>query len=381
MKIFGVAVTLLLLLAGAAAWSALQTAEVHRELRTLNRALFPLTMALADLQNASHAEQVRADVLADASHRVTQADCRATARAHSEQTGSLIREAQRLRALGGKLAVLERNRLEMARLDPMIAELAYQHQRLNRLITMSCNSDRDPAVMIEIHDQARDVVRLADEIVGEIDQFVAKSALIVDRNQVLAMQANLILVIAAGLVGLMLAWLLARGLTRPILRLQAGARAVGAGQLDLAEVPVTTADEIGDVTRAFNKMIADLRDKERIKDTFGQYVDPRIVAELIGGGDHSSEGEKRIATLFFSDIVGFTSISDISPRCPHRFRKTWESSTSTSATRSWPSGYRPSSIRWTRQGWPAAPPLPSGKACKPSAPTYPISSACGATCR
>lgn len=57
-------------------------------------------------------------------------------------------------------------------------------------------------------------------------------------------------------------------------------------------------------------MIVDLREKERIKETFGQYLDPRVVAELIDGAHHSSAGEKQIATLFFSDIVGFTAIGE-----------------------------------------------------------------------
>ena len=307
-KIFGVAVGLLVILAAAALWSAILTEDVHRQLRTLNHALFPLTIALTELRAATHAEQIRAEVMLDASHRRSEAECRSTAIAHDRQTRALGDKAKALRALGAKLAVLERNKIEMARLQPMIAELEYQNHRLARLMIAACGANSHPGAVVEIHDQAREVVRLVDTITAAIEVFVERGALIVGENQTLAMKANLILIGTAGLVGLMLAWLVARGLTRPIIRLQAGARAVSDGRLE--EVPVTSADEIGDVTRAFNNMIVDLREKERIKDTFGQYVDPRIVAELIGGGSYSSEGEKRVATLFFSDLVGFTSISE-----------------------------------------------------------------------
>ena len=307
-KIFGVAVGLLVILAAAALWSAILTEDVHRQLRTLNHALFPLTIALTELRAATHAEQIRAEVMLDASHRQSEAECRSTAIAHDRQTRALGDKAKALRALGAKLAVLERNKIEMARLQPMIAELEYQNHRLARLMIAACGANSHPGAVVEIHDQAREVVRLVDTITAAIEVFVERGALIVGENQTLAMKANLILIGTAGLVGLMLAWLVARGLTRPIIRLQAGARAVSDGRLE--EVPVTSADEIGDVTRAFNNMIVDLREKERIKDTFGQYVDPRIVAELIGGGSYSSEGEKRVATLFFSDLVGFTSISE-----------------------------------------------------------------------
>jgi adenylate cyclase len=124
------------------------------------------------------------------------------------------------------------------------------------------------------------------------------------------MNANFLLIAAAGAVGLLLAWLVARGLTRPISRLQAGARAIQQGRLD-EEVPVTSSDEIGDVTRTFNAMLAELREKERIKATFGQYVDPRVVAGLVtGSADRSTVGEKQTATLFFSDIAGFTPLAE-----------------------------------------------------------------------
>jgi adenylate cyclase len=57
-------------------------------------------------------------------------------------------------------------------------------------------------------------------------------------------------------------------------------------------------------------MVLGLREKERIKETFGQYVDPRVVEGLIGGGQELTAGEKQVATLFFSDIAGFSAISE-----------------------------------------------------------------------
>jgi adenylate cyclase len=158
--------------------------------------------------------------------------------------------------------------------------------------------------------QAEEVQRLASGISTEITAFVETGVGIVARNEQIALQVTLLMIGTAGLVGVMLAWLVARGLTRPIVRLQAGARAVGSGLLDEAYVPVTSRDEIGDVTSAFNAMIEDLREKDRIKETFGQYVDPRVVANLIGGAQHSSVGEKQIATLFFSDVVKFSEIAE-----------------------------------------------------------------------
>ena len=58
-------------------------------------------------------------------------------------------------------------------------------------------------------------------------------------------------------------------------------------------------------------MIIELRAKERIKDTFGKYMDPRIVSGLIAtSGEHADTAERRIITVFFSDIKSFSSLSE-----------------------------------------------------------------------
>jgi adenylate cyclase len=57
-------------------------------------------------------------------------------------------------------------------------------------------------------------------------------------------------------------------------------------------------------------MVGGLKQKEAITETFGQYVDPRIVKGLIEDQQFSQKGEKRLMTVFFSDLEGFTSISE-----------------------------------------------------------------------
>ena len=60
------------------------------------------------------------------------------------------------------------------------------------------------------------------------------------------------------LIGLVAARVLARGFTRPILRLTAAAESVARGNLDVA-VPVTSETEVGELTARFNDMTAALR--------------------------------------------------------------------------------------------------------------------------
>ncbi len=90
-------------------------------------------------------------------------------------------------------------------------------------------------------------------------------------------------------------------------QLVASTRAIESGA-DSVPVLIRTRDEVGELALSFNRMIEELRTRERIKDTFGRFVDPRIVSRLIGSG--ADQAERRTLTVFFSDIKEFTGISE-----------------------------------------------------------------------
>ena len=58
-------------------------------------------------------------------------------------------------------------------------------------------------------------------------------------------------------------------------------------------------------------MVEQLRHKERMRETFGRYVDPRVVEGLIDPKAlTASDGERRVMTVLFCDMKGFTSLSE-----------------------------------------------------------------------
>jgi adenylate cyclase len=92
--------------------------------------------------------------------------------------------------------------------------------------------------------------------------------------------------------------------------LLAGTREVEAGRLD-GSIAVTTSDEIGQLSAAFNRMVEQLRHKKQIQETFGRYIDPRIVEGLIDQrGVTMTEGQHRVMTVMFCDMKGFTTLSE-----------------------------------------------------------------------
>jgi adenylate cyclase len=54
-----------------------------------------------------------------------------------------------------------------------------------------------------------------------------------------------------------------------------------------------------------------LRDNQRIRETFGKYIDPRVVEGLIDRPAlTAAEGQRRVMTVLFCDLKGFTSLSE-----------------------------------------------------------------------
>lgn len=70
--------------------------------------------------------------------------------------------------------------------------------------------------------------------------------------------------IAAGLLALILGWLLARAISRPVSELTVATRAVAQGQLGL-QVAVRSNDEIGQLASSFNQMSADLARATKVR--------------------------------------------------------------------------------------------------------------------
>jgi adenylate cyclase len=58
-------------------------------------------------------------------------------------------------------------------------------------------------------------------------------------------------------------------------------------------------------------MVDQLRQNERVRETFGKYIDPQVVQGLIDRPAlTASEGQRRTMTVLFCDMKGFTSLSE-----------------------------------------------------------------------
>jgi class 3 adenylate cyclase len=85
-------------------------------------------------------------------------------------------------------------------------------------------------------------------------------------------------------------------------------RRVQSGDLSGEWSPDST-DEFLDLGHGFNRMLAGLRDREMIKETFGRFVS-QAVAEAILDERIPLNGDRREVSILFQDIRGFTSMAE-----------------------------------------------------------------------
>jgi len=124
-------------------------------------------------------------------------------------------------------------------------------------------------------------------------------------------RANLVLFVSAGVMGLLVFLVITGRLQTAFRRLAAAFRKAAKGEL-ADPLPVTSTDEIGDLTNSFNQMVEQLKSKERLREAFGQFLDPRIVANVVDSttGQLKEVAERRKVTIFFSDISNFSGIGE-----------------------------------------------------------------------
>src|SRR5262249_49086635 len=169
----------------------------------------------------------------------------------------------------------------------------------------------------EVQRSLRRVDSMRDEFSQKIDQirtdmlaqvYAGAATAITDQQRAIWITVGVTAI--AALLGLLFAGLVSTGITRPVRLLLQGTRDVEAGQLDRS-IEVVTRDEIGQLSAAFNRMVDQLRHKELIRQTFGRYIDPRVVEGLIDQpAVAATEGQRRVMTVLFCDMKGFTALSE-----------------------------------------------------------------------
>jgi class 3 adenylate cyclase len=118
--------------------------------------------------------------------------------------------------------------------------------------------------------------------------------------------AIIVLALFALVFGAILMWILSWLTATPVRVVRAALNRVEQGDFD-TNLVVFDGTELGQLQRGFNSMVAGLRERERVRDLFGQHVG-REVAALAEKERPKLGGEERTAAVIFVDIIGSTQL-------------------------------------------------------------------------
>ena len=321
LKIFGIAVGLLILMATVAVLSMRMTRTVDDQLAIIDQNYFPAYVALAqaNIRSVEESAYVRRLLLAIAEpgNNAAKLDqLRQLVAGAGKTSDERIADARQYinRQIADPLDFDDN--IALARLDDKIEFLQEERQRyegvLGKLLAAAEAGNKPVAgeLLGELDDLRDDFDRKIDAARDEMRRLAGAAIVGTRAYQRRVVTIGVALLALAALLGLTVAALVTLGLVRPVRRLLLGTAAVEHGALDTI-VPITSRDEIGSLTQSFNSMVGELRVKARIRDTFGKYVDPRIVAGLLDRPELTdAKGSRREMTILFCDMKEFSALSE-----------------------------------------------------------------------
>jgi adenylate cyclase len=116
----------------------------------------------------------------------------------------------------------------------------------------------------------------------------------------------LVVTLAAVLIGLPAMILTSRSISDPVREVVDAMAQVQRGRIDTF-VGVYERSEIGRLQSGFNRMVAGLAERERLRDLFGRHVGADVASRALEEGT-SLSGDVREAAILFIDLVGSTKL-------------------------------------------------------------------------
>jgi len=321
-RILGIAIGLIFLMAITSALSTVMTRKVAHQLDELSSKYVEAYGHLArmNVRSLEQALALRRMIIAKMQMPPDDAAFAERKKIYEAKGAEVDKEAQAARTLINAIiddTSTDSDNAKLGRIDDRIEHVNSDLRRylseeyMKVLPLLEARKFADAMESLTRSDMLRDEFsQKVEEIRMDMMAQVRADAKATMRDQTTAITISVILTVLASILGLLFSLFISTGITKPVRRLLDGTRAVEAGRLD-GSIDVTTRDEIGQLTTAFNKMVEQLRLKEQLRETFGRYVDPRVVEGLIDRqSPTATDGERRVMTVLFCDMKGFTSLSE-----------------------------------------------------------------------
>jgi len=317
-KIYGLAIILLLLTIGLACFLLFEVTRTERDLTVVANFDVPLTQSVARLHEfglrrrlaferwfgALNAPQPNSEIVAEATEN------------YALFTRKLTDEFAAARRIIGAYPKNEAGSDTLAEVETLVDQIepAYQiiNNRQREVLDMQLAGQHDRAnqQLNLLNDIQRTVQNQRELVNSKMATWSASTVKATERRERRVFWLTIAATVSTVLLGMTVAALITNRLSRPVQSLATAMRDVQQGNLNI-QLPVISTDEVGRLTDSFNFFVKELRSKERMKQTFGKYIDPRILEHVLAQpGAEAVGGGRRNMTVSFADLVGFTGLSE-----------------------------------------------------------------------
>ena len=317
-KIFGLAIILLMLTIGLAGFLLFEVTRTKQDLTVVANFDVPLTLSVARLHEfglrrrlaferwfgALNAPQPNPEIVAEATEN------------YALFTRKLTDEFSAARRIVSAYPKNDTGGQTLAEVETLLDQIepAYQiiNNRQREVLEMQLAGQHDRAnqQLNLLNDLQRTVQNQREAVNSKMAAWSRSAAKATEQRERRVFWLTIAATTSTVLLGITVAAFITNRLSRPVRSLAIAMRDVQQGNLNI-QLPIGSTDEVGRLTDSFNFFVKELRSKERMKQTFGKYIDPRILEHVLAQpGAETVAGGRRDMTVLFADLIGFTSLSE-----------------------------------------------------------------------
>jgi adenylate cyclase len=317
-KIFGLAIILLLLTVGLACFLLYEVTRTKQDLTVVANFDVPLTQSVARVHEfglrrrlaferwfgALNAAEPNPEIVTEAKEN------------YALFTRKLTEEFSAARHIIGAYPKNAAGSQTLAEVETLLDQIEPAYQIINNRqrevidIQLAGEHDRANQQLNLLNDLQRTVQNQRESVNSKMAKWSASATRATEQRERSVFWLTIAATTSTVLLGMTVAALITNRLSRPVRSLVTAMRDVQQGNLNI-QLPVGSTDEVGRLTDAFNFFVKELRSKERMKQTFGKYIDPRILERVLAqSGAEAIAGGRQEMTVLFADLVGFTGLSE-----------------------------------------------------------------------
>jgi adenylate cyclase len=328
LKIFGIAASLLGLLLLVAYSSQQRLRRLQQEVFDLSEYIIPITNQVDEVDTQALEQEVHVARI----FKLYEIEPIPIAQIQAEQEkfeqrGAIVAErlatAITLAEQVSLNALTPADRQQLAQIQPQLVQIETEYQQFYNqagdILDRLAQGERGNNIYaLELALEAQeDHLNLAmASIASQLGIYTIDLTKLSQLHQQQVLRDSVVISLGAVLLGTVYASAVTFGIVYPLRHLATQVKALQAGET-IEPLAVRSQDEVGRLNHSFNHMLQELAQKEKLKQVFGRYVDPRVVAQYdqyeATDAAVTTTGEKQIVTVLMSDVEGFATIAQNLP--------------------------------------------------------------------